>query len=233
MRGVLLLYLFLPAMKFPSFSILVVVLVAQPLLGQGVGPEPLYKSRILRSGDAERLIPVEVALQREDLYLVVSSEGNGSHDWSNWIDPELVMEDGRIVDLTTLSWRAAFSTVGAIRAGKTYRGGPMTVAGKEYARGLGTHADSFIWFEVPAGATTFRAKVALDDGGAIRGAELTPASVRFLVFDHEPIGFPRAPDKFNSNSRDPQSLPADQLAAPDDHRVWQRRRRALRQDARG
>ena len=215
----LLLYLFLPAMKFPSFSILVVVLVAQPLLAQGVGPEPLYKSRILRSGDAERLIPVEVALQREDLYLVVSSEGNGSHDWSNWIDPELVMEDGRIVDLTTLSWRAAFSTVGAIRAGKTYRGGPMTVAGKEYARGLGTHADSFIWFEVPAGATTFRAKVALDDGGAIRGAELTPASVRFLVFDHEPIGFPRAPDKFNSNSRDPQSLPADQLAAPDDLEV--------------
>ena len=217
--GVVLMYQFPPSMKFPSFSLLVVVLFAHPLLAQGVGPEPLYKSRILKSGDAERLLPIEVELQRRDLYLVVSSEGNGSHDWSNWIEPELVMKDGAIVDLTAQSWRAAFSTVGAIKHGKTYRGGPMTVAGKEYTRGLGTHADSFIWFEVPADAATFRAKVALDDGGAIRGAELTPASVRFLVFDREPIGFARTPDKFNPNSRDPQSLPADQIAAPDDLEV--------------
>ena len=132
----LLLYLFLPAMKFPSFTILVVVLVAQPLLAQGVGPEPLYKSRILRSGDAERLIPVEVALQQEDLCLV-SGEGNGSHDWSNWIDPELVMEDGRIVDLTTLSWRAALYGWGD-PSRETYRGGPMTVAGKA-TRGASGH----------------------------------------------------------------------------------------------
>ncbi|RCL36153.1 MAG: dehydrogenase [Verrucomicrobia bacterium] len=212
-------YQFPPSMKFPSFFLLVVAFLAQPMLAQGVGPEPLYKSRILKSGDAERLIPIEVELQRRDLYLVVSNEGNGSHDWSNWIEPELVMQDGSSIDLTTLSWRAAFSTVGAIKQGKTYRGGPMTVAGKEYTRGLGTHADSFIWFEVPAGATTFRSKVALDDGGAIRGADLTPASVRFLVFDREPIGFARAPDKFNPNSRVPQSLPADQIAAPDDLEV--------------
>ncbi len=206
-------------MKFLSLSLLVVVLLAQPLLAQSVGPEPLYKSRILKSGDTERLIPIEVALKGGNLYLVVSSEGNGSHDWSNWIEPELVMEDGAILDLTTIKWRAAFSTVGAVRHGKTYRGGPMKVAGKEYTRGLGTHADSFIWFEVPAGAAAFRTKVALDDGGAIRGAELTPASVRFLVFDREPIGFARTPDKFKPNSRDPQSLPADQLAVPDDLEV--------------
>ena len=206
-------------MKFLSLSFLVVVLLAQSSLAEGVGPKPLYKSRILKSGDPERLIPIEVTLQGRNLYLVVSSEGNGSHDWSNWIEPELVMADGTTLDLTTIKWRAAFSTVGAIRDGKTYRGGPMTVAGKEYTRGLGTHADSFIWFEVPDGTTTFRAKVALDDGGAIRGAEQTPASVRFLVFDREPVGFPRAPDKFNTNSRDPQSLPADQLAAPDDLEV--------------
>ena len=181
-------------MKFLPLSFLVIAVLAQPSLAKEVGPKPLYKSRILKSGDPERLIPIEVALQGRNLYLVVSSEGNGSHDWSNWIEPELVMVDGRTLDLTAIKWRAAFSTVGAIRNGKTYRGGPMTVAGKEYPRGLGTHADSFIWFEVPDGTTTFRAKVALDDGGAIRGAEQTPASVRFLVFDREPVGFPRAPE---------------------------------------
>ena len=154
-------------MKFPSFFLPIVVLLTQPTFAQTVGPDPLYTSRILKSGDTERLITIEVELQRRDLYLVVSSEGNGSHDWSNWIEPEIVMQDGASLDLTTLPWRAAFSTVGEIKQGKTYRGGPMTVAGKEYTRGLGTHADSFIWFEVPAGATTFRSKVALDDGGEV------------------------------------------------------------------
>ena len=206
-------------MKSLSLALFLVAPLAQPLLAQGVGPDPLYRSQILKSGDTERLIPIEVALKRDDLYLVVSSEGNGSHDWSNWIEPELVMQDGTTLDLTTLPWRTAFSTVGEIQRGKTYRGGRMKVAGKEYTKGLGTHADSFIWFQVPMGATTFRARVALDDGGAIRDAELTPASVRFLVFDREPIGFARTPDKFNPNSLDPQSLPADQLAAPDDLEV--------------
>lgn len=205
-------------MKSLSLTLFLVAVFAQASAAQ-VGSEPLYQSPILKSGDTERLVPIEVALTKRDLYLIVSSEGNGSHDWANWIEPEVVMKDGTIVDLTTLKWRTAFSTVGQIQRGKTYRGGTMKVAGKEYTKGLGTHADSFIWFQVPKGATTFRAKVALDDGGAIRGADLTPASVRFLVFDREPIGFAKSPDKFNPNSLDPQSLPVDELAAPDDLEV--------------
>ena len=108
-------------MKFLPLSFLVIAVLAQPSLAKEVGPKPLYKSRILKSSDPERLIPIEVALQGRNLYLVVSSEGNGSHDWSNWIEPELVMVDGRTLDLTAIKWRAAFSTVGAIGNGKTYR----------------------------------------------------------------------------------------------------------------
>ena len=89
-------------MKFLPLSFLVIAVLAQPSLAKEVGPKPLYKSRILKSGDPERLIPIEVALQGRNLYLVVSSEGNGSHDWSNWIKPELVMEDGTTLDLTTM-----------------------------------------------------------------------------------------------------------------------------------
>ena len=59
--------------------------------GQVVGPEPLYKSRVLKSGDEERLIPIEVALNKRDLYLIVSSDGKASHDWASWIEPEVVM----------------------------------------------------------------------------------------------------------------------------------------------
>ena len=127
--------------------------------------------------------------------------------------------DGTKLDLTTQAWRTAYATVGQIQRGKTYRGATMTVDGKEYNRGLGTHAESFIWFQLPEGAATFRAKIALDDGGAIRDGELTPASVRFLVFDREPVGFAKAPDRFNPTSSDPQSLPVEQLVAPEDLEV--------------
>ena len=65
---------------------------------QVTGPEPLYKSRLLKSGDEERLIPIEVALKRRDLYLIVSSDGNASHDWSSWIEPEIIMKDGTTLD---------------------------------------------------------------------------------------------------------------------------------------
>ena len=187
-----------------------------PLLAQIVGPEPLYKSRLLKSGDEERLIPIEVALNKRDLYLIVSSDGNASHDWASWIEPEIVMKDGTTVDLTTLRWRTASNQV---QRGKTYRGDPMMVAGKKYTNGLGTHAESFIWFRVPKGSTTFRAKIALDDGGALRDDQLTPASVRFLVYDREPIGYDMTNDNFNLKSLDPQSLPADQIAVPDDLEV--------------
>ena len=183
---------------------------------QVTGPEPLYKSRLLKSGDEERLIPIEVALKRRDLYLIVSSDGNASHDWSSWIEPEIIMKDGTTLDLTTLRWRTASNQV---KRGQNYRGGPMMVAGKEYTTGLGTHAESFIWFKLPKGSTTFRAKIALDDGGALRDGALTPASVRFLVYDREPIGYDMTNDNFNLKSRDPQSLPADQIAVPDDLEV--------------
>ena len=203
-------------MKPLSLTLILCTGFASASLAQVIGPEPLYKSRVLKSGDEERLVPIEVALNKRDLYLIVSSDGNASHDWASWIEPEVVMKDGTILDLSTYNWRAAFNQV---KRGKTYRGGTMMVAGKEYTKGLGTHAESFIWFQIPEGATTFRAKIALDDGGAVRDGELTPASVRFLVYDREPIGYDRTNDNFNLKSPDPQSLPADQIAVPDDLEV--------------
>ena len=189
---------------------------AQEEAGTTRAPEPLYESPVLRSGDPQRLHAFEIALTRPHLYLVVSSEGNKSHDWANWIEPEVVMQDGTVLDLTTFSWKTAASASGQVHRGRNYRGGPLLVDGKEFASGLGTHADSMILFEVPGNATTFRAKVALDDGGAVRGTELTPASVRFLVFDREPTGFTSGSLPFNPNSTDPQLVAPEHISVPDD-----------------
>ena len=203
-------------MKSLFFTLILFAGFSHALLAQIVGPEPLYKSRLLKSGDEERLIPIEVELKKRDLYLIVSSDGNASHDWSSWIEPEIVMKDGTTLDLTTLRWRTASNQV---KRGQNYRGGPMMVAGKEYTKGLGTHAESFIWFRLPKGSTTLRAKIALVDGGALRDGELTPASVRFLVYDREPVGYDMTNDNFNLKSSNPQSLPPEQIAVPDDLEV--------------
>ena len=76
-------------------------------------------------------------------------------------------------------------------------------------------AKNLHWTTLRAGcSTTFRAKIALDDGGALRDDQLTPASVRFLVYDREPVGYDMTNDNFNLKSSNPQSLPAEQIAVP-------------------
>ena len=112
-------------MKSLFFTLIFFAGFTHALQAQIVGPEPLYKSRLLKSGDEERLIPIEVDLKKRDLYLIVSSDGNASHDWSSWIEPEIIMKDGTTLDLTTLRWRTASNQV---KRGQNYRGGPMTVS---------------------------------------------------------------------------------------------------------
>jgi NPCBM/NEW2 domain/Purple acid Phosphatase, N-terminal domain len=55
-------------------------------------------------------------------------------------------------------------------------GGPLTLAGVVFAKGLGTHAASDVRFTVPAGCSSFAAKVGVDDEVGANG------SVVFQVF---------------------------------------------------
>ena len=131
----------------------------------------------MRSGAKERLETIDLQLSPKlrDLYLVVSDEGDKSHDWADWIEPRLVMKDGRVQDLTTLAWKTGSTGHGKIGVGKNCQGDPLAIGGKTYAKGFGVHADSVLYFKIPKGTDRFQAKVGLDDGGAIRGGQTTPA----------------------------------------------------------
>ena len=91
------------------------------------------------------------------------------HEHGTKVDLDQPMEK-ILADLTKLKWKEAQS-LGTTRIGKNYDGKPLKIAGKEYTRGIGTHASSFIAYELPAPAKSFRAKIGIDDGGA-RQAEL-------------------------------------------------------------
>ena len=65
-----------------------------------------------------------------------------------------------ISDLKPLSSRSGW---GQPAVNKSVEGKPLTVGGKTYQRGIGTHADGLAVFTVPAGARRFVAGAGLDD----------------------------------------------------------------------
>ena len=149
-------------------------------------PKPVAESPILLAKDKLRLVDFTAELKGSmELYLLVSDLGQNACDWSDWIEPEVVLEDGTVVDLTKLKWKEAES-LGTTRIGKNYDGKPLKIAGQTFARGIGTHASSFIAYELPGPAKSFRAKVGIDDGGAIRAGKPSSADVKFAVFTTRP-----------------------------------------------
>ena len=177
-------------------------------------PKPVAESPLLLAKDKQRLIEFNAELNgSRELYLLVAEIDGNSCDWANWIEPEVILADGTVIDLTKLKWKEAQS-LGTTRIGKNYDGKPLKIAGKEYARGIGTHASSFIAYELPAPAKSFRAKVGIDDGGAIRGGKASSADVKFAVFTTRPAKY--KPVDYDAG---PLAVPAELFTVPEGFEV--------------
>lgn len=91
----------------------------KPAATTGKG-KPVAESKLITSETKERLIPLEASLQgAKELWLVVSSDGDFNTDWSDWVEPELVMADGSVKPLTSLKWKSAKAAWGDIAPGKS------------------------------------------------------------------------------------------------------------------
>lgn len=178
-----------------------------------------YKSPTIKSGAKQRVVDFKTDLKNsKDLYLVVSDEGDKSHDWANWLETTVHFEDGTENFLSELKWQSANST-GTTRINRNYKNQALVVAGKTYSNGIGTHAPSTIHYALPKAAKSIKGKVALDDGGAIRGGKSTPAEVRFMVYTTTPSPSSASPKVSATVSTEPQKVPADKLIVPDDLEV--------------
>jgi putative membrane-bound dehydrogenase-like protein len=192
---------------------------------QKTAAQPLYQSPVLKSGAQERIASFDIDLKNAtDLYLAVSDEGNRSHDWSNWLEPVVTYQDGSQAPLTELDWQSAKST-GSTHKNLSYNAkGPLKVEGKTIKDGIGTHAPSLIHYRLPNPAARLTGKVALDDGGAIRGGKSTPAEVRFAIYTSPPTTFSIRSESaianfFDPKSLDPQKVPVDVFEIPGDLEV--------------
>ncbi|MCL5020124.1 MAG: NPCBM/NEW2 domain-containing protein [Bacteroidetes bacterium] len=148
--------------------------------------DAIWNSRLLswRPGRQSEQVNVNIGNAKK-LYLVVTP-GSSSTNWdhSDWIEPELRGKKG-VLKLTDLKWVSATSGWSSVKVDKSVEGNKLTVDGKEYGDGIGTHAQSIIEYDIPEGYDTFSALVGLDKECV---SHHEGATVRFHVFTHSPTG---------------------------------------------
>ena len=187
------------------FWVIVLGIVA-PLWG---APTPLFKSPVITTETPNHSVDIDVSLEgAKELFLVVTDGGNGfTADWADWAEPRLILADGSEKKLTEIEWKSAQSGWGAVRVNANAQGQELRSAGKTIEYGIGTHANSVIAFNLPAGVKRFKARGALDEGGTKQG---NSTSVTFAVYIENPG--PIAASDINTAAHEPE-VAVEQLEA--------------------
>ena len=147
-------------------------------------PKPLFRSPVIDIKTPNHSVDIDVSLEgAKEMFLVVTDGGNGfTADWADWAEPRLILADGSEKKLTEVEWKSALSGWGNVRVNSNCEGQTLRSAGKTIEYGLGTHANSVIAFNLPAGVKRFKARGALDEGGTRQGS----SSVTFAVYTENP-----------------------------------------------
>ncbi|MGO8697145.1 MAG: NPCBM/NEW2 domain-containing protein [Limisphaerales bacterium] len=145
----------------------------------------LFKSALITRQTPGQSVRIDADITgAKKLYLAVDDGGDGfACDHADWIEPKLTGPAGE-KKLTELSWVSATCGWGAVAIGKGVSGGELSVNGKSFADGIGTHSPSVIEYDLPPGYTRFTALGGLDRGGVTQQA--AGSTVHFLVFTADP-----------------------------------------------
>ncbi len=164
---------------------------ASPSKTKGSAPKPIFASKTITKQTPGHAVAIDVALDgAQQLFLVVNDAGNGfGCDWADWAEPRLIGPSGE-KKLTDLPMKSATAGFGKVHINQNAGGGAMRIAGNPVSYGLGTHANSVIAFDVPAGYERFRATGGIDNGGSDQGSCGDQASVEFLVYTQAPPANP-------------------------------------------
>jgi putative membrane-bound dehydrogenase-like protein len=165
-------------------------------------PKPLFRSPVIDTKTPNHSVDIDVSLEgAKELFLVVTDAGNGfTADWADWAEPRLVLGDGSEKKLTEIEWKSAQSGWGGVRVNANAQGRELRSAGKIIEYGIGTHANSVIAFNLPAGVKRFKARGALDEGGTKQGSS---TSVTFAVYTENPG--PIAASDNNTAAHEPEA----------------------------
>jgi mono/diheme cytochrome c family protein len=163
----------------PARSPLLIV-KGEPVLPAGSRAKILFKSDVLRSDPAQ--IDVDVTGAEMLSLMVIGAKDDGSYNWADWGDPQLIGPNGTI-KLTDLKWKSATTGYGKVEINQSVVQKPIRLGGKTYPNGIGTHADSVITYLLPKGVTRFRATAGPDTNGVEEGKNVTAIRVFVLTGD--------------------------------------------------
>ena len=170
--------------------------------------DPAYESKIITTRTPNHTVDIKAPIAgAKKLYLVVTDGGNGfSCDWANWVNPKLIGKQGE-KSLVDLKWKSGSADWGQVRVNKNAGGQAMRVNGKS-VKGIGTHANSVIEYDLPPGYSHFVATGGLDDGGTNQQGGGT-TSVQFMVFTKAPSKALVAAKRNTEGSHDPKEAVAN------------------------
>ena len=157
----------------------------------------VYKSPLVTRKTPGQSVAIDVDITgAKKLYLVVDDGGDGYVcDHADWIEPKLRVRKAK--KLTSLKWISATCGWGKVAVGRSASGKQLIVDGKTFADGIGTHAQSIIEYDLPAGYTRFTARGGLDQGGVSQKIGAPPFTFWSLPVTHARIAN-RRPSRFRS-----------------------------------
>ena len=144
---------------------------------------------------------VEVSIPEgsRELALIATDGGDGYDcDHADWINPVVTMKDGSTLDLTTYKYMRSTCGWGSVAVNKNLNGGKLSIDGTTYDKGLATHANSILLYELPEGAVKFTALAGIDNTGSDQGSK---SSVEFMVFNEDPTIRIENTDQWNGGNK--------------------------------
>ena len=124
--------------------------------------EKLFASPVLRGTSQPLSISVPVA-GFDTITLHIGDGGDDfTFDHADWADARLIAADGTSVKLSLLTPIAASLGFGSLQRGKSIDGNTITLAGKTYADGLGTHSVGNVTYALPGKFVKLEATVGID-----------------------------------------------------------------------
>lgn len=149
--------------------------VANPTKIQSASVSAPKKSKVIRGRET---VKIEQDISGyATLCLIVNEEGDNKNDHAAWVDPVVTLKDGNKLQLTQRKWQDASQGWGEALVNKTCTGMRLRDVYGKPVNGIGTHAKSFITYEIPKNAVKFTATGMLSN----------PAGkVSFTVSDQNP-----------------------------------------------
>ena len=146
----------------------------------------------------------------KQLILAVTDGGDSyDSDHADWINPTVTLADGSTVDLTECKMLRKSCGWGEVHVNSNINGGKLKIDGKEYNKGIATHANSIIIFDLPENAVKFTALAGLDNTGTDQGSK---SSVEFLVYNYDPTYRYEWTDQWTGGNKEVQIDPTKQVA---------------------